>query len=187
MLSVTCEDAMAQRNECPDKEDNVSPTESAVQVMGPRDPEVVTKPSIPPVDHDFVTQNEMPDNPMVPGLEESDHATGPVTTCPLGWEEIPDKVPSDSGPILSTLPERVTCIDGSNRNNAASLVPATDTGTESGCNDALAPPNKVNPQVFPNGEVLSSDLVSKSDDSLNATAIAVATKLSSRTGDKGPP
>ena len=48
MLSVTCEDAMAQRNECPDKEDNVSPTESAVQVMGPRDPEVVTKPSIPP-------------------------------------------------------------------------------------------------------------------------------------------
>ena len=106
MLSVKCEDAMAQQNECPDKEDNVSQTESAVQVMGPSDPEVVTKPSIPPVDHDIVTQNEMPDNPMVPGLEESDHATGPVTTRQLGREDIPDKVSSDSGPILPTLPHK---------------------------------------------------------------------------------
>ena len=186
MLSVTCDDAMAQRNKCPDEEENVSQTKSPVQVMGPSDPEVVTKPSIPPVDHDIDTQTEMPDNPMVPGLEGSAHATGPVTTRPRTWEEIPDKVPSDSEHILSALPERDACIDDSNRDNAASLVPAIDTGTEPGCNDALASSNKVNSQVFPNGEVRSSDPISKSDDSLNATATAEATKLSSRTGDKGP-
>ena len=177
---------MAQRNKCLDEEENVSQTDSAVQVMGPSDPEAATKPSIPFVDHDIVNQNEKSDKPMVPDLEESDHVTGPVITRPVTWEGIPDKVPSDSEPIVPTSPERVTCTDDSNRNNAASLVPATDTGTEPGCNDALASPNKVNSQVFPNGEVLSSDPISKSDDSLNATATAEATKLSSRTGDKGP-
>ena len=70
MLSESCETAMAKRDEYPDKEDNGSQTEFAVQVMGPSDPEVVTKPFIPPVDHDIVTQNEMPGNLMVPGLEE---------------------------------------------------------------------------------------------------------------------
>ena len=110
--------------------------------MGPSDPEVVTKPTISPVNHVIDTQNEMPDNPMASGLEESNHATRPVITRPVRWEDIPDQVPSDLGPILSTLPERATCIDGSNHDIAASLVPATDAGTEPGCNDALAPPKR---------------------------------------------
>ena len=184
MISEDCETVMGQQDEYPDKEDTVPQSEFAVQVMGPSDPEVVTKPIISPVNHVFDTQNEMLDNPMASGLEESNHASGPVITRPVRWEDIPDQVPSDLGPISSTLPERATCIDGSNRDVAASLVPATDAGTEPGCNDALEPPNKVNSLVFPNGEVLSPDPVSKSDDSLNATATAVATKLSSRTGDK---
>ena len=187
MLSENCDEAMAQRNKYIDEVDNVSQTDSTVQVMGPSDPKAVTNPSTPSVDQDIVTQNVKSDKPMIPDVEEPDHTTGTVITRPVTWEGIPDEVSSDSEPIAPTLPEGVTCIDDSNRDNAASLVPATVTGTEPGCNDALASPNKVNSQIFPNGEVLSSDPISKSDDSLNATATAVATKLSSRIGDKGPP
>ena len=106
---------------------------------------------------------------------------------PVGWGDIPDEIPSELGPFSSTLPERATCVDGSNRDIAASLVPATDAKTEPGCNDALAPPTKVSSSVFSNGDVLSSDPVFKSNDSLNATATTVTTKLSSRTREKGPP
>ena len=90
---------MAQQDEYPDKEDTIPQSEVAAQVMGPSDPEVVTKPIISPVNHVFDTQNEMPDNPMASGLEESNHATRPVITRPVPWEDIPDQVPSDLGPI----------------------------------------------------------------------------------------
>ena len=99
MISKDCETVMAQQDECPDKEYTVPHSEFSVQVMGPSDPEVVTKPTISPVNHVIDTQNEMPDNPMASGLEESNHATRPVITRPVPWEDIPDQVPSDLGPI----------------------------------------------------------------------------------------
>ena len=83
MISEDCETVMGQQDEYPDKEDTVPQSEFAVQVMGPSDPEVVTKPTISPVNHVIDTQNEMPDNPMASGLEESNHATGPVRTHPV--------------------------------------------------------------------------------------------------------
>ena len=175
MISISCDKAF--------EENNVSQPDSTIKVTDPNDPKTVTNPSPPSVDQDTVKS----DKPMVPDVEEPDHVTGPAIPEPVTWDSIPDEVPSDSRPIVPALPEGVTCVDDSNRDNAASLVPAKVTGTKPGCNDALASPNKVNSQIFPNGEVLSSDPVSKSDDSLNATATAVATKLSSRLGDKGPP
>ena len=189
MLSKKCEDVLAQHNEDAVPETEVSEANVAVQALGPGDPGFVTEPTISSVNHaDIGTQNEVPDNnQMVSRLEESNHVTGPVLPRPVDWGDIPDELPSELGPSSSTLPERATCVDGANRDIAASLVPAIDARTEPDCNDALAPPNKVSSPVFSNGEVLSSDPVSKSNDSLNATATAVATKLSSRTGDKGPP
>ena len=134
------------------------------------------------------TQNEVSETNLIASrLEKSNHGIGPATPGPIEWGDDHAEMPSNTGPCSSDLQEKATCVDGSKRNTAASLIPADNAGTISGCSDALAPPNKECPSVFPNGEVHASSPVSKSNESLSATATVVATKLSSRKGDKGPP
>ena len=94
-------------------------------------------------------------------------------------------MPPVTGPVSSRPLEKTTCVDSSNRDNAASFVSANNTETTPGCNDALEPPNKDDPPIL--NDVYVSSPISKANESLEATATVVATKLSSRKADKGPP
>ena len=179
-------------SETDDPVDNTSETKVTVKTMGPGYPEVLER---TPITESFSkkeantnTQNRVfKTNLVASRLEKSNHDTGPGTTVPIDWGNEHVGMSSDTGPCSSAPQEKATCVDSSNRDNAASLIPANIAGTTPGCNDALELPNKEDPSIFSNSEVHASSTVSKSNESLNATATVVATKLSSRKGDKKPP
>ena len=97
----------------------------------------------------------------------------------------------DIGPNFSAPREEVNCADSSNCNTIASFVSTDNDETTPGGNDALELPNKHSPSIVNNvnsdSVVHASSPISKSNESLETTATVVATKLTSRKGDKGPP
>ena len=124
-------------------------------------------------------------DPVASQLGKSDQDNGPETKVPDSWEDISKEVPPDTEPDSSKPSENTTCVDSTSRDNAASFVSADNAETTPGCNDALELPNKDGPAILNN--VHASSPISKSNESLEATATVVATKLSSMKGDKGPP
>ena len=108
---------------------------------------------------------------------------------PNSWEDNPDKVPPDKGPNFSSPWEEATCAGGSYRNKIDSFIDNAETTP--GCNDALELPNKDGLSIVNNvnsdSVVYASSPISKFNESLEATATVLTTKLTSRKGDKGPP
>ena len=160
------------------------------KTMGPGYPEVIGGASqIEPSSNDSAnscTHNkDAKINQVASQIEKSDQDNQPETAVPESWEELQNDVPPVTGPVSYRPLERTTCVDSSNRKNAASLVSANDPKTTSGCNDALEPPHKDDPQIL--NDIYVSRPISKANESLEATATLVATKLPSRTADKGPP
>ena len=116
---------------------------------------------------------------------KSDKDNGPETAVPESWEELQNEMSHAIGPVSSEPLERTICVDGPNRDNAALCISANNAETTQDCNDALGPPNrKVIPKL--NDESVSRPSF-KGNESSEATATVLATKLSSRTADKGPP
>ena len=94
-------------------------------------------------------------------------------------------MPPATEPVSCKPLEKITYVESSNRDNAASLVSAINAVTTPGCNDALGLPNKADPPSL--NDIYVSSPISKVNESLEATATVVAAKLSSRKADKGPP
>ena len=116
---------------------------------------------------------------------KSNQDNGPETAVPESWEELQNEMPHATGSVSSEPLERTICADGPNRNNVALCISADNAETTQDCNDALEPPNrKVIPKL--NDESVSRPSF-KGNESSEATAMVLATKLSSRTTDKGPP
>ena len=120
-----------------------------------------------------------------PGRSDKDN--GPKEKVPDSCEDIPDEVPPDIGPNFSASRKEATCAESSNRDKIASFVSTDNAETTPGCNDALELPNKDGPSIVHNvnsdSMVHASSPISKSNESLEATATVVATKLTSRKGD----
>ena len=160
------------------------------KTMGPGYPEVIGGASqIEPSSNDSAnscTHNKDAKIDQVASqIEKSDQDNQPETAVPESWEELQNDVPPVTGPVSYRPLERTTCVDSSNRKNAASFVSANDPKTTPGCNDALEPPHKDDPQIL--NDIYVSRPISKANESFEATATVVATKLPSRTADKGPP
>ena len=122
---------------------------------------------------------------VAPQIMRPDQDNGPETAVPESWEELQNEIPSVTGPVSSKPLEKITRVSGSNRHNAASFVSDNNAETTPGCNDALEPPNRDDLPKLNDGYVSSP--ISKGNERLEATATVLATKLSSRTADNGPP
>ena len=71
----------------------------------------------------------------------------------LTGEDVHVETPSDTGPFSSAPQEKAICVDSSNRDNAASLIPTDIAETTPGCNDALELPNKDDPSIITDTKV----------------------------------
>ena len=173
-----------------DTHDDISKSNVVTKTMGPGYPEVIRGASqigsfSNDSDHSCTHNKDKKIDQVASQIEKSNQDNGPETTVPESWEELQNELPPVTGPVSSRPLEETTCVDGSNRNNAASFISAKNAETTLGCNDALEPSNKDDPPILK--DVYVSSPISKANESLEATATVVATKLSSRKADKGPP
>ena len=121
---------------------------------------------------------------------KSDQDNRPKVVVLDSWEDIPDEVPQIQDLIfLLIFREETNCVDGSQGPEKALFVFTDNAETTTGCNGALEPTNgySIVNHENSNNVVHASSPISKSNESLDATATVVATKLSHRKEDKVPP
>ena len=172
-----------------DTQDDILKSKAITRTMGPDYTEVIGGESqIEPSSNDSANSSTHNKGTKIdqaaPQTIKPDQENGPETEVPYSWEELQNEVPPATEPVSCKPLEKITYVESSNHDNAASFVSANNAVTTPGCNDALGLPNKADPPSL--NDIYVSSPISKVNESLEATATVVAAKLSSRKADKGP-